>query len=36
DNAGHVIEELQQIYHKTRQAAITEEITEIISGASAV
>lgn len=36
DNANHVIEELKQIYHKTRQAAITEEITEIISGASAV
>ena len=36
DNAGHVIEELKLIYHKTRQAAITEEITEIISGAAAV
>lgn len=36
DNAGHVLDELKQIYHKTRQAAITEEITEIISGASAV
>lgn len=36
DNAGHVIEELKLIYHRTRQAAITEEITEIIAGASAV
>ncbi len=36
DNAGHVIEELKQIYHKTRQASITEEITEIVAGASAV
>ncbi len=36
DNATHVIEELKMIYHKTRQAAITEEITEIISGAAAV
>ncbi len=36
DNAGHVMDELKQIYHKARQTAITEEITEIIAGASAV
>lgn len=36
DNAGHAIDELKQIYHKARQAAITEEITEIVAGASAV
>lgn len=36
DNAGDIIEELQLIYNKARQAAITQEISEIISGASAV
>ncbi|MBY0579789.1 MAG: F0F1 ATP synthase subunit gamma [Burkholderiales bacterium] len=36
DNAIHVLDELKQIYHKARQTAITEEITEIIAGASAV
>jgi F-type H+-transporting ATPase subunit gamma len=36
DNAGSLIEELQLIYNKARQAAITQEISEIVSGAAAV
>jgi F-type H+-transporting ATPase subunit gamma len=36
DNAGSVINELQLIYNKTRQAAITKEIAEIVGGAAAV
>jgi F-type H+-transporting ATPase subunit gamma len=36
DNAGNVIDELQMIYNKTRQAAITKEISEIVAGAAAV
>lgn len=36
DNAGHVIDELRLIYNKTRQAAITKEISEIVGGAAAV
>lgn len=36
DNAGDIIDELQLIYNKARQAAITQEISEIISGAAAV
>lgn len=36
DNAGDIIDDLQLIYNKARQAAITQEISEIISGASAV
>jgi len=36
DNAGKLIEELQLIYNKARQAAITKEISEIVSGAAAV
>lgn len=36
DNAGDLINELQLIYNKARQAAITQEISEIISGAAAV
>lgn len=36
DNAGNIIDELQLIYNKARQAAITQEISEIVSGASAV
>jgi F-type H+-transporting ATPase subunit gamma len=36
DNAGSVIKELQLVYNKTRQAAITKEITEIVGGAAAV
>jgi F-type H+-transporting ATPase subunit gamma len=36
DNAGKLIDELQLIYNKARQAAITKEISEIVGGASAV
>jgi len=36
DNAGNVIGELKLVYNKTRQAAITKELTEIVSGAAAV
>ncbi len=36
DNAGNVIAELKLIYNKTRQAAITKELSEIVSGAAAV
>ena len=36
DNAGEIIDELQLIYNKARQAAITQEISEIVSGAGAV
>ena len=36
DNAGNVINELQLVYNKTRQAAITKEISEIVAGAAAV
>ncbi len=36
DNAGKLIEELQLIYNKARQAAITKEISEIVGGAAAV
>jgi F-type H+-transporting ATPase subunit gamma len=36
DNAGDLIDELQLIYNKARQAAITQEISEIIAGAEAV
>ncbi|MBS1132733.1 MAG: synthase gamma chain, partial [Proteobacteria bacterium] len=36
DNAGSVIDELTLIYNKTRQAAITTELTEIVAGAAAV
>lgn len=36
DNAGELIDELQLVYNKARQAAITQELTEIVSGASAV
>ena len=36
DNAGSVIAELKLIYNKTRQAAITKELSEIVSGAAAV
>lgn len=36
DNAGEMIDELQLIYNKARQAAITQELSEIVSGASAV
>ena len=36
DNAGKLISELQLIYNKARQAAITKEISEIVGGAAAV
>ncbi len=36
DNAGSVIDELKLIYNKTRQAAITKELSEIVAGAAAV
>ncbi|MCI0668401.1 MAG: F0F1 ATP synthase subunit gamma [Methylococcaceae bacterium] len=36
DNAGKLIDELQLIYNKERQAAITQEISEIVGGAAAV
>jgi F-type H+-transporting ATPase subunit gamma len=36
DNAGNLIGELQLIYNKARQAAITQEISEIVGGAAAV
>ena len=36
DNAGSVISDLKLIYNKTRQAAITKELSEIVSGAAAV
>jgi F-type H+-transporting ATPase subunit gamma len=36
DNAGNLIAELQLIYNKARQAAITQEISEIVAGAAAV
>jgi F-type H+-transporting ATPase subunit gamma len=35
DNAGNVIDELKLIYNKTRQAGITKELSEIVSGAAA-
>lgn len=36
DNAGEIIDELQLVYNKARQAAITQEISEIVSGAASV
>ena len=36
DNAGTLIGELKLIYNKTRQAAITKELSEIVSGAAAI
>ena len=36
DNAGTLIDELQLVYNKARQAAITQEIAEIVGGAAAV
>ena len=36
DNAGNVIDELQLIYNKSRQASITKELSEIVGGAAAV
>lgn len=36
DNAGQIIDDLQVTYNKARQAAITQELNEIVSGAEAV
>ncbi|MCC4800483.1 F0F1 ATP synthase subunit gamma [Enterovibrio norvegicus] len=36
DNAGDIIDELQLVYNKARQTAITQELSEIVSGAAAV
>ena len=36
DNAGDIIDNLQLVYNKARQAAITQEISEIVGGAAAV
>ncbi|MDR7332775.1 F0F1 ATP synthase subunit gamma [Roseateles asaccharophilus] len=36
DNAGNLIKELKLVYNKSRQAAITKELSEIVSGAAAV
>ncbi len=36
DNAGQLIDELKLIYNKARQASITQELAEIVSGAAAV
>ena len=36
DNAGNLISELKLVYNKTRQAAITKELSEIVGGAAAV
>ncbi len=36
DNAGTLIQDLQLVYNKARQAAITKELSEIVGGAAAV
>jgi F-type H+-transporting ATPase subunit gamma len=36
DNAGEIIDKLELVYNKARQASITQEISEIVSGAAAV
>jgi len=36
DNAGDLIDDLQLIYNKARQASITQELSEIVSGAAAI
>ena len=36
DNAGNLIDELQLVYNNARQAAITQEISEIVAGAEAL
>ena len=36
DNARNLIDELTLVYNKSRQAAITKELSEIVSGAAAV
>jgi F-type H+-transporting ATPase subunit gamma len=35
-NARNIIDELQLVYNKSRQAAITKELSEIVGGAAAV
>ncbi|MDN5862323.1 MAG: F0F1 ATP synthase subunit gamma, partial [Salinisphaera sp.] len=36
DNAGEIISKLELEYNKARQAAITQELSEIVAGAAAV
>ena len=36
DNASNLIDELQLVYNKARQASITQELSEIVAGAAAV
>ena len=36
DNAGELVDDLQLVYNKARQAAITQELSEIVSGAAAI
>ena len=36
DNAGDLISDLELIYNKARQTAITQELSEIVAGAAAV
>ena len=36
DNAGDIIDDLELVYNKARQAAITQELSEIAGGAAAV
>ena len=36
DNAGDLIDDLQLVYNKARQSAITQELSEIVSGAAAI
>ena len=36
DNAGDMIDDLELVYNKARQAAITQELSEIVSGAAAL
>ncbi len=36
DNAGEMVDDLQLIYNKARQSAITQELSEIVSGAAAI
>jgi len=36
DNAGNLIDDLQLVYNKARQASITQELSEIVGGAAAV
>ncbi|STO63549.1 ATP synthase F0F1 subunit gamma [Haemophilus parahaemolyticus] len=36
DNAGTLIDELQLVYNKARQASITNELNEIVAGAAAI